>query len=79
MAAGMKYTENSDTITLKMSRNDYDQLILILGYATGMASRTGDKWTFYAWIDFVNRLNTGNPHFLPYEIPEEFKAHAHRP
>ena len=67
----MKYTEKDDTITLEMSRGDYNHLLLALGMAAGLAS---DKPTFWKWIEFTNRLNAGNPHFTPYEIPDEFKT-----
>ena len=67
----MKYTENGDTITIQMSRLDYDTLLVMLGMATGVASRDALMWRC---IDFVNRLNAGNPRFIPYEIPEEFKV-----
>jgi len=43
--------------------------------AIGAASRD-DHPVFYHWIDFVNRMNTGNPRFRPYEIPAEFQTHA---
>jgi len=70
----MKYTEHGDTITLEMSRDDYEGLLLMLGFAAGAASRKGELHTYWRWIDFVNRLNDGNPRFTPYEIPEEFKG-----
>ena len=67
----MKYTEKGDTITLEMSRGDYENLLLAMGIAAGAAS---DKKAFWTWIQFANRLCAGNPHFIQYEIPEEFKA-----
>ena len=70
----MKYTENGDTVTLEMTRGEYEHLLLATGIATGVASRDTDKKTFWEWIDFANRLNTGNPRYIPYEIPDEFKA-----
>jgi hypothetical protein len=67
----MKYTEKGDTVTLEMSRADYGNLLLSIGIAAGTAS---DKKAFWGWMQFVNELNTGNPQFRPYEIPEEFKV-----
>ena len=67
----MSYSEKGDVITLEMSRADYNQLLIAMGMAAGLAS---ERKFFWHWIDFANRMNTGNPHFIPYEIPEEFRA-----
>jgi hypothetical protein len=68
----MKYTENGDTITLEMDREDYLLLLFLLGIAVGKNGGT-DPARFWEWVDFVNRINTGNPNFLPYTIPDEYK------
>lgn len=75
----MSYTENGDTITLQVSREDYDRLLLALGMAAACARRDLDESAFWSLIDLANRLNTGNPRFTEYEIPEEFKPDADRP
>jgi hypothetical protein len=67
----MKFTENGDTVTLEMSRADYGNLLIAMGIAAGSAT---DKKAFWRWMRFVNELNTGNPQFTPYLIPEEFKT-----
>lgn len=70
----MQYSKSGDTVRLEMAQEDYAQMLQMLGCAAGMAHRAGDTRTFYAWIDFVNRLNAGNPDFRPYEIPEKFQG-----
>jgi|KBSMisStandDraft_5_1062788.scaffolds.fasta_scaffold82830_6 hypothetical protein len=73
----MTYSAEGDKITIEMSRDDYDLLTIMLGSALGSAF--GDKRLFYAWVDFANRLNAGNPRWAPYEIPAEFQPnHADR-
>ena len=67
----MTYSENGHTVTLEMTRGEYENLLLAMGIAAGSAS---DKKAFWRWIEFANRLNAGNPNFMPYEIPEEFKS-----
>jgi hypothetical protein len=57
-----------------MSRDDFDRLTLMLGFALGGALRDSDRRQFYAWLAFVNELNATNPDFTPYEIPEEFRS-----
>lgn len=71
----MMYSEKGDTVTLEMSRADYGNLLIAIGIAAGSAS---DKKAFWGWMQFVNQLNAGNPHFTAYQIPEEFKTHADR-
>lgn len=69
----MTYSEKGDQVVLEMSREDFQRLVLLTGFAAGVASREGDKKTFWGWIDFANRLNATNPRYTPYEIPEEFR------
>jgi hypothetical protein len=66
------YTESDGRVTVEMSRENYEQLIHILGFSLG-ALKKGNEETFYRWIDFVNRLNRTNPHFQQYEIPEAYR------
>lgn len=69
----MIYTEKGDSITIEMTRNDYEQLMLILGYACGAASAKNPA-IFYTWLAFVNDLNATNPNFTPREIPAEGRS-----
>jgi hypothetical protein len=57
-----------------MTRDEYDQLIVMLGFAIGAVSGSGDTAQFYRWLAFVNNLNATNPDFAPYEIPAEYRA-----
>lgn len=61
------YSENeAGDVVLTMSREDYNQLLMMLGTAT-VAKRS--PWTPRICLEFVNRLNAGNPKFRPYEVP----------
>lgn len=59
------YIENQDrTITLDMDHDDFDTLLMILGYAVGAARTKEQRW----WVlCFVNELNRTNTHFRPYQ------------
>jgi hypothetical protein len=57
-----------------MSHEQYDRLIVMLGFAIGAVSREGDPARFYRWIAFVNDLNATNRDFTPYEIPVQYRA-----
>ncbi len=68
--AAVTYKRQGDDITLEMTVGDYEQLLMILGYAIGACSERSEQ-EFYLWLKFVNELNTGNPHYTPYEIPDD--------
>jgi hypothetical protein len=66
----MKSTFDADSVTVEFTRDDYDVLLIILGYATGAAH---DPDMQRMMIRFVNAINQGNPSFIPYEVPAEDK------
>ena len=68
------YTEQGDQVRLEMSRSEYSTLVFALGMAAGASRKDGDNRIFWNLIDLMNRINAGNPHFTPYEIPEEFRS-----
>jgi hypothetical protein len=68
----MTYRENGDTITIEMSRFDYNLLMMILGIASGRVAE--NEHQLWSVVEFTNRLNTGNPRFIPYYIPPEFQT-----
>jgi hypothetical protein len=67
------YTQQGDKVTLEMTRENFEQLTFILGTALGnVTKQAGTGELFWNWLRFVNELNTGNPNFTPYEIPQEY-------
>lgn len=66
---GWREEENSDVV-VTMSRADWNTLLISLGYATGgMGSPQRDQM-----LRFVDRLNVGNPHYVPYQKKEGEKT-----
>jgi nicotinamide mononucleotide adenylyltransferase len=62
----MAYSEDGDNVVLTMSREDFQMLLIVLGYATGGAIK--DHWTPASrMFELTNRLNEGNPHYTPYQ------------
>lgn len=61
----MSYSESNNQVTLTMSREDYNllQLLLKIGYVGHGQDRLASGW------EFMNRLNEGNPHYTPYQVP----------
>lgn len=61
----MSYREENDQVILTMTREDYQMLLIVLGYATGAAIK--EHWTpAHIMFELTNRLNYGNPNYTPY-------------
>ena len=65
----MSYSEKDGQVTLTMSREDYDFLLISLGLATGEFLRANDHVD--CMLGFMNRLNEGNPNYTPYQVAEK--------
>ncbi len=65
------YSRDGNTVTLRMPIEDWERLLMLMG--GGLASAAADTPLFYAYLSLVNRLNSGNPQFRHYAIPEEFR------
>lgn len=55
-------------VLIDISTDDFNSLLLCLGYATGAAR---DKATRNAWLRLANAVNEGNPDWTPYDVPEQ--------
>jgi hypothetical protein len=51
-------------VVIELSYEEYECLLLMMGYALG-----GNSTNPY-WWRVVNAINEGNPRWTPYEIPE---------
>lgn len=71
----MTYTEKDQHITLEMNRDEYEELLLVIGMGTGIALREKkDKEIARAFFRLVNKMNATNPKFIPYEISVDKNA-----
>lgn len=59
------YREEDGVVVLRMTRDDYEGLLVALGFALG-ASGPASALRVQI-LGLVNRLNAGNPNFTPYE------------
>jgi hypothetical protein len=62
--------EPNGLIALRMTQDEWDELVALMGFATAQVIRERDAPAFWRAIRLVNRLNEGNPDFRPYEVPE---------
>lgn len=51
---------------LTISREDYDRVLMRLGAALG--SNFGQLLNYDQELEFLNRLNEGNPNYTPYQV-----------
>jgi hypothetical protein len=75
----MTYTEHGDEIILQMKQEDYSILLSMLGRALHDPLADQDYEVFCLYIDFINRLNTGNPRWTPFGLPARpagYELHA---
>jgi len=56
-------------MTLELSAEDHEMLILVLGIALGTTH--GNRSLFLEIIRLANRINKDNPNWRPYEVPEK--------
>jgi hypothetical protein len=63
----MTYSERDGQVVLRMSRYDYLFLRRVLSAYLADESGRAAKST----KQFLNRLNSGNPHYTPYEVGEK--------
>jgi len=64
----VSYSEKDGQVTLTMSREDFSNLLMILGIAAGSL---GPESPMLARVfNLVNRLNQGNPNYTPYQVSD---------
>ena len=59
----MSYSEENGQVVLRMSREDYEIVLMALGAFTGMRGSS-----IAPLLALMNRLNEGNPHHTPYQV-----------
>jgi hypothetical protein len=61
----MPWSEKGDRVVIDMTREEYNLLLIALGYATGAAKNLDLQQAF---LRLVNMINEGNPNYTPYEV-----------
>lgn len=62
----MAYREENDQVVLTMSREDYEALLIRLGISAAWMTAHEGSWE--REFSFLNRLNSGNPNYTPYQV-----------
>ena len=71
MEADVFSREPNGLIALRITQEEWDELIGALGYVCGTSLRKQDTEMAQRVLRIANRLNAGNPDFIPYEVPAE--------
>ena len=58
-------------MTIELTQDEFDDLLLALGMATGGLLRVSDRQHYFRLLKLINAVNRNNPDFRPYEIPPE--------
>ena len=58
-------------MTIDLTDDEFNKLLLLFGYATGAAMVRDQKSLAYGFLALANRINQNNPNWIPYEIPKE--------
>lgn len=62
----MSYSEENGQVTLRMSPEDYDLLLVALGSAVGAALQGKGTLGLKVVCALANRINEGNSNYTPY-------------
>jgi|GEM_PF-6130305 len=76
----MAYREQNGQVVLTMSREDFYILLRLLGGVLSF-ERMNPGRTILPWekqVEFLNRLNEGNPHYTPYATQTEKSVRSPR-
>jgi hypothetical protein len=58
-------------MTIELTHDEFDTLLLMCGYAAGAAFDKGDRRLCNGFITLANAINRDNPRWIPYQIPPE--------
>ena len=65
----MSYREENGQVVLAMRREDYEHLLFLVAKAH---AKMFDAWESRPnELAFMNRLNEGNPKYIPYKLAEK--------
>lgn len=57
--------------SISLDEDDWSLLMLMAGYASGAALKSGDRDLMHAFMRLLNKMNEGNDNYTPYGIPEK--------
>ncbi len=67
----MSHFAPSAAVTITLTADDFDMLLLSLGMAAGVCLRDGRKGLALKVIELSNKVNVNNPRWIPYDTSDE--------
>jgi hypothetical protein len=59
---------------IELTDDEFTTLMLMCGYAAGVASGRDSMCLAYSFLRLANAINRDNPDWIPYEIPKESES-----
>lgn len=56
-------------VTIELDSEQYNLLMLMIGYATGTAQKLGEVEMSYSFVELANHINRDKPDWTPYQMP----------
>jgi hypothetical protein len=60
----------SDNVVIELTCDEFDSLLIMMGYAAGAASSC-DSQLLTSFLRLANAVNRNNPRWTPYAMPDE--------
>ena len=65
------YSRDDDVVTLRMTLDDYQNLLTAIGYGHGAMMARGEAGALKRALSLADRINAGNPEYAPYNVELE--------
>jgi hypothetical protein len=62
------YSRDGDVVTLRMTLDDYQNLLVAIGYGHGAMMARGEADALTLGLSLADRINAGNPEYEAYNV-----------
>lgn len=70
----MGYALVNGNVVLTMTPADYQELRFFLGCSVGIVNQDSiDPNVLYRLFNMLNRISSGDPNYIPYNVPTDFQ------
>jgi len=61
----------SSDVTITLTRDEFQSLLIMAGVAMGASIKLGDARLMVSFLKLANAINRDNPNWVHYEIPDD--------
>jgi hypothetical protein len=73
MSVTIDHENQTVSLSLTLTQEEFDGLIMLMGMAMGTATKEGMSKLSYACLRLANKINEGNPRWTPHWTPPDEK------